>query len=76
MGTLAALLPPVAVCAAFVAILIAVKRHANREEAEDRALRAAERDPGPAQPAAGPRVHMVPVEDEPGPAEKKSRPSE
>ena len=72
MSALAALLPPVVVCAAFVAILVAVKRHANREEAEDRALRAVQSDPTLAAPEAGPRVHMIPVEDEKGPSTENS----
>ena len=36
MSVLEALLPPVVVCAAFVAILVAVKRYADREGREDR----------------------------------------
>jgi hypothetical protein len=37
MDTIAALLPPVVVCAAFVAIAVFVKRFNDREEAQDRA---------------------------------------
>ena len=40
MSVLAALLPPVAVCAAFVAIVIGVKRYAEKESRQDR-----DRDP-------------------------------
>ncbi len=36
MSVLAALLPPVVVCVAFVAIALGVKRFAEREEREDR----------------------------------------
>jgi hypothetical protein len=32
MSTLAALVPPLVVCAAFIAIALAVKRHSDREE--------------------------------------------
>jgi hypothetical protein len=35
VSVLAALLPPVVVCVAFVAILIGVKRFADRESRED-----------------------------------------
>ena len=35
MNVLAALLPPVAVCAAFIAIIIAVKRHADVEDKDE-----------------------------------------
>ena len=35
MSVIAALIPPVAVCAAFVAIVIGVKRYANKEAHED-----------------------------------------
>ena len=34
-AVLAALLPPVVVCAAFIAIAIAVKRHADAEEKDE-----------------------------------------
>ncbi len=36
MSVLAALLPPVIVCAAFVAIVIGVKRYADKESREER----------------------------------------
>ncbi len=36
MSVIEALLPPVVVCAAFVAILIGVKRFADRESREER----------------------------------------
>jgi hypothetical protein len=36
MSVLAALLPPVVACVAFVAILLAVKRFADRESREER----------------------------------------
>ena len=36
MSVLAALLPPVVVCAAFVAIVLGVKRYAERESRENR----------------------------------------
>jgi hypothetical protein len=36
VGVLEALVPPVVVCAAFVAILVAVKRFADRESREER----------------------------------------
>jgi hypothetical protein len=36
MDTLAALIPPVVVAAAFIAIAIAVKRFNDREESQDR----------------------------------------
>jgi hypothetical protein len=36
MNDLAALVPPVVVCAAFIAILVAVKRHSDREEAREK----------------------------------------
>jgi hypothetical protein len=39
MQTIAALIPPVVVCAAFVAIAVFVKRMNDREESEDRADR-------------------------------------
>ena len=35
MSVIAALIPPVAVCAAFVAIVIGVKRYAAKEAHED-----------------------------------------
>jgi hypothetical protein len=35
MNDIAALLPPVVVCAAFIALLVAVKRHADREESQE-----------------------------------------
>ena len=35
MSVIAALIPPVAVCAAFVAIVIGVKRYATKEAHED-----------------------------------------
>jgi len=35
LSTIAALIPPVAVCAAFVAIAVGVKRYATREARED-----------------------------------------
>jgi hypothetical protein len=35
MNAIAALVPPVVVCAAFVAILVAVKRYSRREEIQD-----------------------------------------
>jgi hypothetical protein len=35
MNVLAALLPPVAVCAAFIAIIIAVKRHSDAEDKDE-----------------------------------------
>jgi hypothetical protein len=74
MGTIDQLIPSVVVCAAFVAILVAVKRHANREEAEDRAARLAENDQTLDRKAPGPRVHMVPVEDDgPEPPERKGQ---
>ena len=37
MDTVAALVPPVVVCAAFIAIAIGVKRFNDREESQDRA---------------------------------------
>ncbi len=39
MSVLAALLPPVVVCAAFIAIALGVKRYAEREERDDRGPR-------------------------------------
>jgi hypothetical protein len=36
MNTLSALVPPVEVCAAFIAIQVAVKRHSDREEAREK----------------------------------------
>jgi hypothetical protein len=36
MSVLAALLPPVVACAAFVAILVGVKRFADKENREER----------------------------------------
>jgi hypothetical protein len=36
MNAIAALVPPVVVCAAFVAILVAVKRHSDREESQEK----------------------------------------
>lgn len=36
MSVLAALLPPVVVCAAFVAIIIGVKRYADKESRQER----------------------------------------
>jgi hypothetical protein len=36
MQTLAALIPPVVVAAAFIAIAIGVKRHSDREAAQER----------------------------------------
>jgi hypothetical protein len=35
VSVIAALVPPVAVCAAFVAIAVGVKRYANKEAHED-----------------------------------------
>jgi hypothetical protein len=35
MSAIAALVPPVVVCAAFIAILVAVKRHSDREESQE-----------------------------------------
>jgi hypothetical protein len=35
MKALEALVPPVVVCAAFIAILVAVKRHSDREESQE-----------------------------------------
>jgi hypothetical protein len=35
VSVIAALIPPVAVCAAFVAIVVGVKRYANKEGHED-----------------------------------------
>ena len=35
MSDIAALVPPVVVCAAFIAILVAVKRLADREESRE-----------------------------------------
>jgi len=35
MNDIAALVPPVVVCAAFIALLIAVKRHSDREESQE-----------------------------------------
>jgi hypothetical protein len=35
MNAIAALVPPVVVCAAFIAILVAVKRHSDREESQE-----------------------------------------
>jgi hypothetical protein len=37
MNVLAALVPPVVVCAAFIAIAVAVKRHSDREERAEKA---------------------------------------
>jgi hypothetical protein len=36
MKTIAALVPPVVVCAAFIAILVAVKRLSDREESQEK----------------------------------------
>jgi hypothetical protein len=36
MNAVAALVPPVVVCAAFIGILVAVKRHSDREEAREK----------------------------------------
>jgi hypothetical protein len=36
MNDIAALVPPVVVCAAFIAILVAVKRHSDREETREK----------------------------------------
>jgi hypothetical protein len=36
MNAIAALVPPVVVCAAFVAILVAVKRLSDREESQEK----------------------------------------
>ena len=36
MNALAALVPPVVACAAFIAILLAVKRHSDREESQEK----------------------------------------
>jgi hypothetical protein len=35
MNAIAALVPPVVVCAAFIAILVAVKRYSDREESKE-----------------------------------------
>ena len=56
MDIIAGLTPMVVVGAAFVAIIVVVKRLADREEAAERAAD----DVGPH--ASGTRVHMVPVE--------------
>ena len=37
MNAIAALVPPVVVCAAFIGILVAVKRLSDREESQDKA---------------------------------------
>lgn len=64
MGTIEALVPPLVMALAFAGVVIAVKRHNDREEARDRA----ENGPpsGPRAPDPGPRVHIVPVRDEAG----------
>jgi hypothetical protein len=36
VNAVAALVPPVVVCAAFIAILVAVKRHSDREESREK----------------------------------------
>jgi hypothetical protein len=36
MNAIAALVPPVVVCAAFIAILVAVKRLSDREESQEK----------------------------------------
>jgi hypothetical protein len=84
MDVIAGLTPMVVVGAAFVAIVVFVKRLADREARAERAV-----DEGPDEPAqvrnravpprrgtatAGPRVHMVPVDpdgDEPAPDGEK-----
>ena len=43
MDALSALIPPIVVAAAFIAIAIAVKRFNDREESQDRADRRADR---------------------------------
>jgi hypothetical protein len=45
MDTLSALIPPIVVATAFIAIAIAVKRFNDREEAQDRAEDRAEHRP-------------------------------
>jgi hypothetical protein len=35
MNAIEALVPPVVVCAAFIAILVTVKRHSDREESRE-----------------------------------------
>jgi hypothetical protein len=62
MGAIEALVPPVVMALAFAGVLIAVKRHNDREVARDRAENGPPADPR--TPAPGPRVHIVPVRDD------------
>lgn len=64
MTDLAALTPMIVVGAAFVALIVFVKRLADREAAQERETEPADPAGRPAPP--GPRVHMVPVDLEPG----------
>ncbi len=68
MTDIAALTPMLVVGVAFVALIVFVKRLADREAAEERE---GERAPDASAPlsAPGPRVHIVPVDldpDDPG----------
>jgi hypothetical protein len=68
---LAALTPMIVVAAAFVALIVTVKRLADREAAEEHEAAPTEPDTARGTTPQGPRVHMVPVDldpDEPGPA--------
>jgi hypothetical protein len=72
---LAALTPMLVVAAAFVAIVVFVKRLADREAAEEHEAGPAEPDPARGSAPQGPRVHMVPVDLDPGePAAPETRP--
>jgi hypothetical protein len=62
VNALAALAPPLVVAAAFIAVMLAVKRHNDRDVARDRAENGPPSDPrAPRFPAPGPPVRVVPV---------------
>ena len=65
MGVIEGLTPMVVVGVAFVAIVVFVKRLADREAAAERVGDEDEkRTRASAPPKPGPRVHMVPVHDD------------
>jgi hypothetical protein len=73
MTDLAALTPMLVVAAAFVAIIVFVKRLADREAAEELEVAPAKPDTARRTPPDGPRVHMVPVDLDPDEPEHPER---
>jgi hypothetical protein len=69
-----ALTPMIVVAAAFVALIVFVKRLADREAAEEDEVEQAAPDTSGGTSPQAPRVHMVPVDldpDEPGPKDAR-----